>query len=461
VRRLRLALLLVLAALVLISAGSLLVSREINDNAQDVYLEDAIPLRASVSDLVLGMVNQQTAMRGYVIARDPALLRPYFEGRRQVADSLAYIGANTGGHPVLDGLLARARPQIARLDAFYASQIELVRAGRLEEARSRVNAARFEGVPAHRRPDARRDRRVRPRRPGRSEPADRPPLLVLVVVGGAAVALAATLAVVAPRRAARLLTQLEDEREATDRARDRTDRLQQLTAGLASAATTEEVADAVLGHGREATGVAAGSIALLSIDGREFVTHGLVGYPPEVRESFPSYPADAPLPIPDAVRDGPLWLQDADAVGERYPHLAALHAELGHEAVASLPLRVEGRTLGGRVRQGPAGRRPDGARAPHRAGRGRRPPHAGGGPGPAQRCDAPAGPARSLPHGDVRPADGGRGRRRGRGRARGPPVRTARPPQRRGRAPRLAARPAARRGRVAAAAGRPRGARAR
>jgi serine phosphatase RsbU (regulator of sigma subunit) len=103
----------------------------------------------------------------------------------------------------------------------------------------------------------------------------------------------------------------------------------------------------VLRAGREATSADAGSIAVLTPDGSEFVTLGLVGYSEEVARSFGSYPADAPLPMPDCLRDGPLWLSDAGVVRRRYPHLKPFHAAMRHEAVAALPLRAGGRAIGG------------------------------------------------------------------------------------------------------------------
>ncbi len=123
--------------------------------------------------------------------------------------------------------------------------------------------------------------------------------------------------------------------------------LQELAAALSAAPTPERVADAVLSLGQQATGAAAGSIALLERGGRELATLALIGYSAEVAETFSSYPVDADLPTPDSLRQGPLWLHDAAEVRARYPQLVRFHATMSHEAVVALPLAVEGRAIGG------------------------------------------------------------------------------------------------------------------
>lgn len=140
---------------------------------------------------------------------------------------------------------------------------------------------------------------------------------------------------------------VEREQRVVAAAESRARRLQEMAAALSAAPTPERVADAVLSLGQEATGAAAGSIALLDREGKELVTLGLVGYSDEVAETFTSYPANAPLPTPDSLRRGPIWLHDAAEVRERYPHLSRFHATMSHEAVVALPLAVEGKAIGG------------------------------------------------------------------------------------------------------------------
>jgi GAF domain-containing protein len=141
----------------------------------------------------------------------------------------------------------------------------------------------------------------------------------------------------------RLLRQYDDARNAEERVQ----RLQDVTAGLSAASTPAEVGREVLGRGCEATGATAGSVALIDEDGTTVTTLVLQGYSDAVGREFPSYPITADLPTPRSIRDGAVWLHDAGEVTAAYPHLRRFHASMSHEAVAALPLVVEGEPIGG------------------------------------------------------------------------------------------------------------------
>lgn len=132
------------------------------------------------------------------------------------------------------------------------------------------------------------------------------------------------------------------------RAERRSARLRDVLAALATALDGSEVCDAVLRHGAAALGAVAGSVALLGEEGAELVTEAMMGYDDEVANAFPRYPADADLPMTDALRSGPVWLESDEAVLARYPHLATFRRRDGHQAVAAVPLIGRGgRAIGG------------------------------------------------------------------------------------------------------------------
>ena len=141
----------------------------------------------------------------------------------------------------------------------------------------------------------------------------------------------------------RLTRQYSDARDAEERVR----RLQEITAGVSAASTPADVARVVLERGRDATGAAAGSVALIDEDGTTITTLMLVGYSDAVGREFPSYAITAELPTPHSIREGPVWLRDGDAVRSTYPHLRRFHESMSHEAVAAMPLVVEGEPIGG------------------------------------------------------------------------------------------------------------------
>jgi GAF domain-containing protein len=140
-----------------------------------------------------------------------------------------------------------------------------------------------------------------------------------------------------------LTRQYRDARAAEDRVR----RLQEVTAGLSAASTPAEVGRVVLERGRDATGASAGSVALLDADGATVTTLALLGYGDAVRQQFRSYPVTADLPTARSIREGPLWLHDGEEVRAAHPDLRRFRESVSHEALAALPLLVEGQPIGG------------------------------------------------------------------------------------------------------------------
>ena len=130
---------------------------------------------------------------------------------------------------------------------------------------------------------------------------------------------------------------------------DRLARLQAVTAALSESLTPGQVAEVVVEQGLGALGARAGSLALLTEDGRELELVRAVGYPVERIEPWRRFSVDAPVPIADAVRTGqPVFLENWDAWLVRYPAAAPGDSPADRqEAWAALPLLVEGRAIGG------------------------------------------------------------------------------------------------------------------
>ncbi|WP_217924528.1 SpoIIE family protein phosphatase [Miltoncostaea oceani] len=333
---------------VVVTAG-VLVSRQINREATNRFVEDAIPLQASVDRLVLGVVEEQSGVRGYIISGDPGELVNAQEGRQATQSELRYISGHLAGHPDLAALVERVRPQIRLLQSYFDDQSALVASGRADAAAQRLVigvalAARFRTTADEMVADT--EEFVRDAKAAQDSRSNLLTLL-LVTVGGCALLLVGVVTAVVPRGAARLLGDLEGERAAADRAEARTAVLQELTAALAVAPTVSDVAQVVLEQGLVATGASAGSVAMVSPGGDSLRTVGLAGYPEEIVGAFGEYPLNAALPAPDCIREGPIFMSDSAAVVARYPDLERFHRDTGHEAVASLPLCVEGRPIGG------------------------------------------------------------------------------------------------------------------
>ncbi|HKC75300.1 MAG TPA: GAF domain-containing protein, partial [Chloroflexota bacterium] len=145
-----------------------------------------------------------------------------------------------------------------------------------------------------------------------------------------------------------LLTREQEARQVAERAAERTQRLQSVTAALARALTSDQVADVIITQGLAAFEATQGSVVVLSDDGTVLQMLRLVGYPPEVFEAWREFPAETRAPIADAVREREvLVLTSREEHVTRYPHLAGIQAPGGTGAMIVLPLIVGDRAIGG------------------------------------------------------------------------------------------------------------------
>jgi signal transduction histidine kinase/CHASE3 domain sensor protein len=343
-----------LIALLLALLGvAIFVSARINDSSRNKFVADAIPVSSAVQDLVLQMVNMETAVRGYIITGNPNTLGPYGRGRRAAAADLAALRPHLGKHPRLAKLVARARRQIASIQRFF--DLQVVRAS--QGPRGRQNAQRhvldgklaFDGfrhtavamendtndfIAASKRAQDRTFFRF---------------LLVLIALGAVAVGIGLLLYWRTPRR-------LAQARRDAETSANR----------LALLAEASELLGSSLDYRQTLARLAAFAVPRLadwcSIDmadddgrlERIAVAHqdpAKVRWAQELAERFPPDP-EAPRGAMHVLRTGePEFYPEipaevlADAV-EREPELGAILGELGLRSAISVPLNARGRTLG-------------------------------------------------------------------------------------------------------------------
>jgi PAS domain S-box-containing protein len=125
----RLSLLLLIVLVAVLAFASAFVVRQIYVLGDKRYVKQAAPLYASGQDVLVEMLNQETAVRGYVISGDPATLQPYQQGRKYEALELGIIAKNPTHDPKLPALLAAVKSQVDVLERYYAHQVALVRSG--------------------------------------------------------------------------------------------------------------------------------------------------------------------------------------------------------------------------------------------------------------------------------------------------------------------------------------------
>jgi len=126
-------------------------------------------------------------------------------------------------------------------------------------------------------------------------------------------------------------------------------RLQAVTASLASAATPTEVADAILDRGLTALAADAGGVSRLSADGTELTVIAARGYPPEETQPGTIFQLDRNSHLNDVIRGArPVFIGNPNDWVARYPTTPP-HPLAGSPtggAIAILPLVSAGRLLG-------------------------------------------------------------------------------------------------------------------
>jgi GAF domain-containing protein len=138
-----------------------------------------------------------------------------------------------------------------------------------------------------------------------------------------------------------LVARLALTSEGAERARRRTDRLQQLTASLSRARTAAAVYEVVLMEGRDALGANAGLVATPSDDGASIELAATLGFTAAEQEGWQRFPAAMRTPIGDALRDGQAVFLDEGELAKRYPDVRT-----STMPTASVPLQTDGLVLG-------------------------------------------------------------------------------------------------------------------
>ena len=139
------------------------------------------------------------------------------------------------------------------------------------------------------------------------------------------------------------------------RAKEWVTRLQAMTAGLAAAASPEQVAAVAVEQGMAAFGAVSEGLWLLDDGGQTLELQEAKGFATASQDAFRRISLETPkrLPIVDAFQRGqPLWFDSYDDLRRSYPGISS--AQGG--AVACLPLTVDHRTIGALTMAFPAPR---------------------------------------------------------------------------------------------------------
>ncbi len=136
----------------------------------------------------------------------------------------------------------------------------------------------------------------------------------------------------------------EDERSAL---LERVTRLQAVTSALARAGTPDDVLEAMIKEGVDATGASAGSVAVLDEGGVALDIARAGGYPAMLIEQFKRMELTAAAPLTEAARTAlPVLCPDVETWSQRFPDAVTHAGSVGHRAAAAFPLLVDDRVIG-------------------------------------------------------------------------------------------------------------------
>ncbi|HEU4529088.1 MAG TPA: GAF domain-containing protein [Actinomycetota bacterium] len=138
-------------------------------------------------------------------------------------------------------------------------------------------------------------------------------------------------------------------RRDAERARERTERLQAVTAALTLADTTASVLDVLVEQSLAALGAIAAIVVRPADDGADLERASSRGYPTEITARWERFPLRGEGVMAEAARERHVvWIPSVgDAPASRYPVLAEAMKRLGHRgAFAAIPIEIGERLLG-------------------------------------------------------------------------------------------------------------------
>ncbi len=146
---------------------------------------------------------------------------------------------------------------------------------------------------------------------------------------------------------ARLYAEQGDARDQAEEAWAQVSRLQAVTAALSEAATTTEVAEAIVREGLVAIRAHAAAVVRLGSGGTEFEVLASTGFPEALRGRWSVDAANVEGPSLEAIRTRQVVVvESAEQLVSRWPHLAEPQMLTGLNATIAAPLLVGGDAMG-------------------------------------------------------------------------------------------------------------------
>ncbi|WP_261808167.1 CHASE3 domain-containing protein [Paenibacillus sp. N3.4] len=133
---------LIVVLLAFVSVSNYIASRNM-ERENDAIVNNSIPISDTANNLLTNLINQETGIRGFELTGNEQFLDPYTTGKKQMELDLETIRKYEGKFPTLQLIIdTQAVPAIVNLQKYYDSQLDLVRAGKVEEAKNRIQTGK-------------------------------------------------------------------------------------------------------------------------------------------------------------------------------------------------------------------------------------------------------------------------------------------------------------------------------
>ncbi|MCL6574966.1 methyl-accepting chemotaxis protein [Kyrpidia sp.] len=127
----------VLLVLMVVQAVMAYIQLNLMRNNHQFVVNNSIPVIQATNNLMVDLLNEETGTRGFLLTGDQYFLQPYLSGRDQLKKDLEYLQSHSDAYPKLKELLnAEAVPKINRVQDYFQQEIDLAKAGKMDEARA-------------------------------------------------------------------------------------------------------------------------------------------------------------------------------------------------------------------------------------------------------------------------------------------------------------------------------------
>ena len=113
-------------------------------NVENIIINDLFPINSTIEEINAELINEETGVRGYIASNgDSRYLDSYSSSRQSIDEKLKELQNYYSNYQKLGNIMENEEiPNIEIMSKYFDSQIELIKAGKIETARDRLSAGK-------------------------------------------------------------------------------------------------------------------------------------------------------------------------------------------------------------------------------------------------------------------------------------------------------------------------------